>query len=427
MHRDPWVGSSLGSYLIESRIARGGMSYVYLAKDQRLGRRVALKILDYELSEDPRFRHRFVKESETAAQLEHPNIIPIYEAGQAEDVLYIAMRYVRGGDLGTLLRKENHLSSGRALSLLAQAAQGLDAAHSQGLVHRDVKPANILIDYASGYEHVYLSDFGVTKRVGSSTGVTQTGQFVGTVDYMAPEQIEGEELDGRADVYSLGCVLFECLTGHAPFEYDHPAAILDAHRHKPPPSVRAFLPDAPEALDKVLAKGMAKNRMERYATCGDLVAAARGALGLPPAPEPTVGQPATSPTVVQAPAKPAPTVIDGAGGGDAGTIPREPATETPAHAAATEVPASPRAGEATATAMAPGGRGRDRGGRGGRRWGLRPAAGGPCYRTSHLRAVPAVRLAGRGGLVPGRHPDRLHPAAERQGSRRLRDERRRHR
>jgi serine/threonine-protein kinase len=274
---DSRVGSELAGYRIESLIARGGMAAVYLAEHLRLRRKVALKLLAPELAADERFQERFLRESQLAASLDHPNVVPIYDADEAEGVLYIAMRYVEGSDLRDLLRRDGALEPARALRLVAQAAAGLDAAHRRGLVHRDVKPGNILLGED---EHVYVSDFGLTKQASSQTGLTATGQLVGTVDYVAPEQIRGESVDARADVYSLACVLYECLAGAKPFEKDTEVAIIWAHMQDPPPAVSEKRPELPRGLDDVLAKGMAKEPSQRPLTCRELVEAARQELGL---------------------------------------------------------------------------------------------------------------------------------------------------
>src|SRR5437764_8507831 len=246
MDVDVRLGSRIAGYQIESLLGRGGMSVVYLAEHVRLGRKVALKILSPDLARDTRFRERFVRESRIAAGLDHPNVIPVYEADETDGVLFIAMRYVRGTDLKTLIRSDGALDPGRTIRLLAQAASALDAAHSEGLVHRDVKPGNILIAQgAEGEEHVYLSDFGLTKRPSSESGITATGQFVGTLDYAAPEQFEGKTLDARTDVYSLGCVLFESLTGEVPFRRDQDAAIMFAHLMQDPPLLTEKRSDLP--------------------------------------------------------------------------------------------------------------------------------------------------------------------------------------
>jgi len=256
------------------------MSVVYRAEDPRLKRRVALKLLAVELSEDERFRERFLRESELAASLDHPNVIPIYEAGEVDGQLYIAMRYVEGRDLKTLLRAEAPLGPERALRLCGEIADALDAAHEVGLVHRDVKPGNALLDRR---EHVYLADFGLTKQVSSQSGLTATGQIAGTIDYVAPEVIEGKKVDARADLYSLGCLLYECLAGAAPFHRDSELAVLWAHVHEPPPALSERRPELGKKLDEVIARALAKAPEKRYASCRELVEEAREAL---PEPEP---------------------------------------------------------------------------------------------------------------------------------------------
>ena len=284
MVTDSRIGSDLAGYRIEGILGRGGMSVVYLAQHLRLDRRVALKVLAPDLAEDERFRERFIRESRIAARIEHPNIIPVYEAGEADGVLFIAMRYVRGTDLKFLIRSEGKLEPARAIHMLAQVGSALDAAHEDGLVHRDVKPGNILIAPGTDKaprEHVYLSDFGLTKRSSSESGITATGQFVGTLDYAAPEQFEGKALDGRTDVYSLGCVLYEVLTGEVPFRRDQDAAMMFAHLMSAPPTATEANPELPGAIDAVVARAMAKRPEDRYPTAGELIADARSALGVP--------------------------------------------------------------------------------------------------------------------------------------------------
>jgi DNA-binding SARP family transcriptional activator/tRNA A-37 threonylcarbamoyl transferase component Bud32 len=255
-------GTEFAGYRIEAMLGRGGMSVVYLAEHVALGRKVALKLLAPQLADDARFRERFVRESRIAAGMEHPNIVPIYEAGEAEGFLFIAMRYVPGTDLGNLIRREVTLDPERALWIIRETAAALDAAHARGLVHRDVKPGNILVvpgEGSEGRDLVYLSDFGLTKRLeGGTGGLTQTGQFLGTVDYVAPEQIEGKPVDARADVYALACVLFECLTGKVPFERDTQVAALYAHLGERPPRVSASRPDVPGEIDEIVAKALSK-------------------------------------------------------------------------------------------------------------------------------------------------------------------------
>src|SRR5439155_12415145 len=223
MAQDTRIGTTMGGYHIERLLGRGGMGRVYLAEDARLGRKVALKLLDPDLAEDERFRERFARESRLAASLDHPNVVPIYEAGEHEGVLFIAMRYVEGTDLARLIEEQGALGLDRTAAILSQVAAALDVAHEHGLVHRDVKPGNILVGRG---EHTYLTDFGLIKRREADTGLTKTGQFMGSVDYAAPEQIRGEPVDARTDVYSLGCVLYECLVGEPPFAHDPEVAVL---------------------------------------------------------------------------------------------------------------------------------------------------------------------------------------------------------
>ena len=274
--------------MLDEQIGLGGMAVVYRATDERLGRRVALKLLAPALAEDAGFRQRFIRESRAAAAVDHPNIIPIYEAGEIDGALFIAMRYVHGGDVRSLLERENPLSPGRVWSIVSQVASALDAAHSFGLVHRDVKPGNMLLDASGGRgwgpagqsEHVYLSDFGISKLQMASAALTQTGQFVGTLDYIAPEQIENQRIDGRADQYSLACAAFELLSGTRPFRKDTQLGLITAHLADPPPQVTARRPGLPPAVDQVLAVAMAKAPGQRYATCAEFTAELGRSLGL---------------------------------------------------------------------------------------------------------------------------------------------------
>ena len=273
-------GSELGEYRIEALIGRGGMGIVYLAERPRLGSKVALKLLSAELAADERFRDRFVRESQMASALDHPNIIPVYDAGEADGRVFIAMRYVDGPSLKPLLEETGSLDLERALNLLAQVGSALDAAHESNLIHRDVKPANILIAKggASSFgEHVYLTDFGVSKRVGSHSGLTATGQFIGTLSYAAPEQIEGKSVDGRADLYAVACVLYEMLAGSPPFKRDNDVALLWAHVTEPPPRLSEVRDDLPPDLDAAIARGMAKSPDERQPSCAQLIAEVRAA------------------------------------------------------------------------------------------------------------------------------------------------------
>jgi serine/threonine-protein kinase len=260
------------------------MSVVYLAEHARLERKVALKVLAPELAGSERFHDRFLRESKLAASIDHPNIVPIYDADEAEGVLYIAMRYVEGSDLKQVIRDNGPLEPLRVSRIVDQVASALDAAHERGLVHRDVKPANVLL---TPQDHAYVSDFGLTKRAVSVSGLTETGQLIGTIDYVAPEQIKGDPVDHRADVYSLGCLLFECLSGHAPYPRDIEVGVLWAHVETPPPSVTEERADLPSEVDDVVAGAMAKDPAERSAAAGDVAAGFRSALGLE---APTGGQ-----------------------------------------------------------------------------------------------------------------------------------------
>ena len=238
-------GSTFAGYRIESLAGRGGMGVVYQATDLSLDRPVALKLIAPELADDPRFRERFLEEPRLAASLDHSSVIPIYEAGEHDGQLYLAMRYVQGSDLRTLLQREGALAPERALAILGQIAGALDAAHRRGLVHRDVKPANVLLDED---EHAYLTDFGITKQQKDDAG--ETGQAAGTVDYLAPEQIRGESIDGRTDGYALACALYECLAGTPPFRRQTHAETLWAHLREDPPPLESH-----PALDPVLRRG----------------------------------------------------------------------------------------------------------------------------------------------------------------------------
>jgi Protein kinase domain len=263
-------GATFAGYRIESLIGRGGMGVVYRAWDLSLERPVALKLIAPELAEDERFRARFLREPRLAASLDHPGVVPIYEAGEWERQLYLAMRFVEGSDLKSTLKREGKLAPERALVVLAQVADALDAAHRRELVHRDVKPANVLLDEDG---HAYLTDFGITKQLGAVS--TDTGRMLGTLDYLSPEQIRGEDVDGRTDGYALGCVLYECLAGTPPFRRSSEAETLWAHMNDEP----AALPDHP-SLAPVLRRGLAKDREDRYGTCAEFVDAAAGQLGL---------------------------------------------------------------------------------------------------------------------------------------------------
>ncbi len=264
------------------------MAAVYLAQHRGLGRRVALKVLAPELAEDERFRERFLRESRVAAALDHPNVVPVYDAGEVEGLLFIAMRFVDGIDLRRLLDRDGVLETERALVTLSQVAAALDTAHELGLIHRDVKPGNILIAPGvgpGGADHAYLADFGLARAVLPTTALTEAGTLLGTLDYLSPEQIEGLPLDARTDVYALACVAFECLVGEPPFRRPTVYATVTAHLREPPPTISAALPELPSALDAVIAGGLAKRKDERPRSAGELVASLRAAFGTPRAPQ----------------------------------------------------------------------------------------------------------------------------------------------
>jgi serine/threonine protein kinase len=275
----PREGDEFAGHRIECLLGRGGMGVVYLAEHIHLSHRRALKILAPELATDETFRQRFIRESRLAAKVEHHNIVPIYDAGESGGLLYIAMRYVEGTDLEALLRDRGRLSPHDTVSILAQVGGALDAAHAASLVHRDVKPANILIAQARREKgRVFLTDFGLTKRMDSRSRLTQTGLFLGTLDYVAPEQTLGQDIDGRADVYSLGCVLYRCLTNEVPFPRNLQTAVIAAHLMSERPKPSSLAPGLPREWDGVVAKAIAKNREERYGTCSELIEAATDVL-----------------------------------------------------------------------------------------------------------------------------------------------------
>lgn len=271
------IGSDFLGYRIEELIGRGGMGVVYRAYDLRLKRPVALKLVAPSLARDEQFRKHFARESELVTSLEHPNVVPIYDAGDVDGRIYLAMRLVDGTDLASLLRKAGALEPARAMAICTQIAAALDAAHARGLVHRDVKPSNVLLDHS---EHVYLADFGLTRSLDDEGEELGADRFVGTPAYLAPEQLESRPVDGRADVYSLGCVLFECLTGEPVFARGSRLAVAWAHLEEEPPPPSRRRAGLPEAIDAVVGRALAKKPEQRFATCAELVAAAGRALRL---------------------------------------------------------------------------------------------------------------------------------------------------
>jgi serine/threonine-protein kinase len=312
MALDPAIGTVVAGYRIVAPVGRGGMGVVYRAEDIGLGGRpVALKLLPPTLAGDPAFRERFLREMRVAAAIDHPNIVPVYRAGEEQGRLYLAMRYVDALDLRRVLQADGRLTFGRTMVILEQVARALDAAHARGLVHRDVKPGNILLVPPATHEeaeHVYLVDFGLARAANDDLSITGAGLFIGTPRYAAPEQVAGQPVDGRTDGYALGCVLYECLAGHPPFAAGSNEAVLFAHLEAAPPRLTAERPDLPPAIDRVVQRAMAKAKKDRFTSCRELVAAARRVLAststvsrvptqvLPPAP------PASSST----PARPAP-------------------------------------------------------------------------------------------------------------------------
>jgi len=332
---DLGFGSRIAGYRLEEQIGQGGMAVVYRAYDARLDRRVALKILAPGLAQDDAFRRRFIRESRAAAAVDHPNIIPVFDAGESNGVLFIAMRFIHGGDVRRLLDALGPLPPARVADIISQVASALDAAHARGLVHRDVKPGNILLDQAAGsghQDHVYLSDFGLSKQALAQTALTSQGQFLGTLDYIAPEQVEGHGVDGRADLYALACAAFELLSGAPPFRRGEGLAVVWAKLSEPPPPLTERRPDLPATVDEVMSRALAKDPADRFARCGEFAAALREGLGLrgaetrgktrPPVPRaateiamPAVGlsgSPAAGPPAAAAGAGPAPgeTVAD---------------------------------------------------------------------------------------------------------------------
>lgn len=279
-------GSEMAGFRVEALLGRGGMAYVYLAHDMQLGRKVALKVLSPELASNRQFQLRFHRESRLLASLDHPNIVPVYQAGEADGVLYIAMRYVEGSDLSALLDREGRLDPPVALKVLTQVSAALEAAHRAGLVHRDIKPDNVLISgeasrHAVG--HVYLTDFGLTKQISSLSNLTTVGNVMGTMQYLAPEQISGKPVEVRTDIYSLGGLAFRCLTGLPPFEHADRPALLWAHLSEAPPPVSECCPDLPEKVDDVIWTAMAKAPEDRYASASEFATALTAALETAPA------------------------------------------------------------------------------------------------------------------------------------------------
>ena len=323
MSPDPAAGTAVAGYRIVERVGSGGMGVVWRAEETGLGDRpVALKLLPPALAGDPDFRARFLREMRVAAAIDHPNIVPIYRAGEDRGLLYLAMRYVHASDLRRVLEAEGRLEPARALAILDQVARALDAAHVRGLVHRDVKPGNILLAppvLDGDAEHVYLVDFGLARSDSDDRSLGGAGSFLGTPRYAAPEQAAGQPVDGRTDGYALGCVLFECLTGRPPFPGGSGEAVLLAHLESPPPRVTALRPDLPAAIDHVVARALAKAPTDRFPSCRALVTAARQALTPTTPGTPAPGTPHPHPPV------PGPPVGEATPPGERGT----PVVHTP--------------------------------------------------------------------------------------------------
>jgi len=266
-------GAQIAGCRIEAVAGRGGMGIVYRATQLSLGRPVAVKLIAPERAGDPGFRERFERESRVAAAIDHPNVIPVYAAGEEGGHLYLVMRYVNGIDLQGLLARERRIPPARVASVGLQIGAALDAAHAVGLVHRDVKPANVLLNG----EHAYLADFGLSQLMGTDTRLTTTGHWIGTADFMAPEQFSGDEVDARADVYALGCVLYNALTGETPYPRGTVPATMLAHLHDAPPRPTEVAPGVPEGFDRVIERALAKAPDDRYPSAGDLGRAALAA------------------------------------------------------------------------------------------------------------------------------------------------------
>jgi serine/threonine-protein kinase len=301
------AGTVIGGYRILNLLGQGGMGVVYLAENESSGQRVALKLLTPDLARSSGFRERFVREANYASSMRHPNVIEVFGAGEQDDVLYIAMQYVEGEDLKALLVREGRLDARRTVGLLGQVASALDAAHSTGLLHRDIKPGNVMIAHGQP-EHCYLTDFGLSKNPSSdSIALTAQGEFVGTIDYTAPELVLGKKADSRLDVYSLGCLFYECLAGQPPFPKERDVEVLYAHIQDPVPRVTAVRPDLPAALDDVVEKAMAKKPEDRFATCSAFIDAARTIVGEPAtAPPPPPPPPPGAPLAAAPPPPPPP-------------------------------------------------------------------------------------------------------------------------
>jgi serine/threonine protein kinase len=276
---DPGVSPAVERYVDRQLIGRGGMGSVFKAYDARLHRSVALKIMHADLQSQPGFLERFIREARVAAMLDHPNIVTVYDIEPVGDSIHMVMAWIEGEDLQKIIRREGGLPLDRTARLLDQIASALDHAHHapQPVLHRDIKPSNIMVGPG---DRAILTDFGIARLIGDAA-LTQLGQMVGTPAYMAPEVVRGEDADGRADVYALGVVLFEMLTGRTPFRAETPLALLHQQVHTPPPTVRTVAPQLPPGVDGVLMRALAKDRAQRFQTAGALARAYRAAVGFP--------------------------------------------------------------------------------------------------------------------------------------------------
>lgn len=280
-------GTQIGGYRIEAMAGGGGMGTVYRATQLGLGRTVALKVIAAQFAADPGFRERFRRESRLAASLDHPNVVTVHKAGEDAGRPFVSMRFVEGPNLRQLLDSEGALSPARAVALVAQVAAALDAAHAAGLVHRDVKPSNILIERRAGTEFVYLTDFGLVKRIGDDPELTGSAGWVGSVDYAAPEQVRGDAVDARTDIYALGAVLYTALSGQVPHPCGDLPAKLYASVNQPTPALHPTLPHVPPGLDTVIARATAKDPRDRYASAGELASWRAALRRRPPRPRST--------------------------------------------------------------------------------------------------------------------------------------------
>ena len=270
-------GSRFDGYELEALAGRGQMSVIYKARDLKLGRAVALRIIGPALAGDPVTRARLNRAASALASVDHPNVVPIYGTGEAEGKLFIVTRWVEGTSLSTLVRERGPLEARRAVRIVGQVASALEAAHLVGIMHRNVKPSRVLV---TASDHAYLTDFGLARRASDLTGLTVQEQLVESFDYLAPEYIEGADVDARVDIYGLGCVLYEALTAEVPYPAATPSAKMYAHRSADPPSVRARRSEVPEALDAVVRRAMAKDPSARYRSPGEFAVEAAGAVGM---------------------------------------------------------------------------------------------------------------------------------------------------